>query len=223
MKAVVYVVAKAPQPGVSKTRLSPPLTLDQAADLSRAFLLDTPGVVAAAGLEARLICRDQVERRALERLTTGCIPAQPQTGRGLGDALVSAFRLGLTGRYDAVAVLGSDSPTLSPVTLFQGIALLRGGAADVTLGPCDDGGYYFLGARQLHESLFGDMPWGTGGVCAETLARAATAGLRTHLLDRWYDVDDAASLSHLRCHLGQLPMQIAPHTRLALAAMDEER
>ena len=36
---VVYVVAKAPRPGVSKTRLCPPLTPDQAAHLAAAFLL----------------------------------------------------------------------------------------------------------------------------------------------------------------------------------------
>ncbi len=58
---VVYVVAKAPQPGVSKTRLCPPLTPDQASQVARAFLYDTLANATLAGVTPRIVCRTASE------------------------------------------------------------------------------------------------------------------------------------------------------------------
>jgi glycosyltransferase A (GT-A) superfamily protein (DUF2064 family) len=65
-------------------------------------------------------------------------------------------------------------------------ALSRG---EVAIGPTDDGGYYLLGLSQPQPSLFSGIAWSTSEVCAQTLARAAEAGLRVHLLPQLADVD----------------------------------
>ena len=216
-KDVVYVVAKAPRPGQSKTRLCPPLTPDQAAHLAAAFLQDTIALVRRADVELRLICRDAAERDALIPYAAGA-PIHVQDRAGLGAAMECAFAHALRDGCRAAAVLGTDTPTLPPEVLSDAFAHLD--QAEVALGPSEDGGYYLLAALQPHPTLFRDMDmvWGTSTVAQETLARCAALGLRTHLLPRWLDIDTPADLTALRRQL--TGPHIAPHTRAALATLD---
>ena len=216
---VVYVVAKAPAPGQSKTRLCPPLTPAAAARLARAFLLDVLDTVRASGLTARIVCRDAAERAALQALVGDTVAVHAQRGSGLGDALESAFRQGLADGFPAVAVLGADVPALRPDVLRDACLAVAGTGAgyDVALGQSADGGYYLLAARAVHPCLFRDMIWSTDGVAAETLRRCRAAGLRPFLLPAGYDVDDAAALDTLRAELARAPLSLAPRTRAALA------
>jgi rSAM/selenodomain-associated transferase 1 len=217
---VAYVVAKAPRPGVTKTRLCPPLTPDQASLLACAFLTDSIANATLAGLTPRIVCRGATEQQELRRLAGLLTQVSIQSGEGLGDALEGAFREGLADGFTVVAVLGADSPTLPAPVIREAFAALTDGQ-DVALGPAEDGGYYLLAARGVHPWLFRDMPWSTGGVASETLRRARALGLRTHALPAWYDVDDAASLARLRRDLCRLPMSTAPATRAALEALDK--
>ena len=217
---LAYVVAKAPQPGVSKTRLCPPLTPDQASHLAAAFLRDTLSNVTLAGLSPRIVCRGMTDQQELRRLVGPLTHVSIQSGAGLGDALEGAFREGVADGFAAVAVLGADSPTLPVLVIREAFAALTNGA-DVALGPAEDGGYYLLAARGVHPSLFYDMPWSTSGVASETLRRCRALGLRTHVLPAWYDVDDAASVAILRMDLRRLPVSTAPNTRAALEALDD--
>lgn len=213
---LVYVVAKAPRAGAAKTRLCPPLRPEQAARLAAAFLLDCLALVQRAGCQARAICRDGAEQAALAEILDGVATVGVQAGRGLGDALETAFRQGLADGFGAVAVLGADSPTLPPAVLRRAFAALEHGA-DVALGPCEDGGYYLLAAEALHPQLFRNMLWSTNSVADVTIQRCRDAGLSVHLLPVWYDVDDAESLGRLRAALEQAPPTVAPHTRAELA------
>jgi rSAM/selenodomain-associated transferase 1 len=218
----VYIVAKAPRPGAAKTRLGAALGPAPAAVLALAFLRDTITTVRIAGLEPRIICRDTVETAALQQLLRGTdCTVTSQEGEGLGAALESAFRQGLTGASDAVAVLGADSPTLPPPYLRAAFAHLDRGA-DVVLGPARDGGYYLLAARAVHPALFRAMPWSTSIVAQETLQRCGRAHLRVSLLPTWYDVDDAASLRQLCADLARSAPEVAAHTRAALACFAPE-
>jgi rSAM/selenodomain-associated transferase 1 len=217
----IYVVAKAPSPGQTKTRLCPPLTPAGAALLARAFLLDVLDTVRASGLTARIICRDVAERAALRDLVGDATAVCVQEGSGLGDALESAFRQGLADGFTAVAVLGADVPTLRPEILQDACRAVAGGPGgpDVAVGLSDDGGYYLLAARAVHPALFRDMVWSTAGVAGETLRRCRAAGLRSFLLPPWYDVDDAAGLETLRADLAAAPPGVARRTRAVLATL----
>lgn len=219
MRAVVYVVAKAPRAGQTKTRLCPPLRPTDAARLAATFLQDTVDVAVRAGATARLICRDAGEATALQRLGTPAT-VHVQHGAGLGAALESAFTQGLADGYERVAVLGADTPTLAPVVIAEACAALD--TADVALGPSDDGGYYLLAAKDLHAMLFRNMVWSTRDVAQETLRRCAALGLRTHLLATWPDVDDALALRRLLAELHAAPPDVAPRTRAVLAGLPPE-
>lgn len=217
-RSVVYIIAKAPRAGVSKTRLCPPLEPAQAAGLARALLLDTLAAVHGAGIEGRIMCRDASERAELAALTGRHLAVHVQAGSGLGDALESAFRTGLADGFAAVGVLAADSPTVPPAVLHPAFTRLED-ERDVALGRSEDGGYYLLAARALHPVLFRDMVWSTAMVAQETLDRCRATGLRCRLLPTWYDVDDAAGLARLRTDLAQAPRHVAPHTRAMLAQL----
>ncbi|HXI16728.1 MAG TPA: TIGR04282 family arsenosugar biosynthesis glycosyltransferase [Chloroflexota bacterium] len=213
-------MAKAPRAGQAKTRLCPPLTPDQSARLAAAFLQDTVTLAQRAGVDVRLICRDEEERAALiagDAGRAGAVTVYIQHGSGLGAALESAFVQGLADGYQAVAVLGADTPTLPPAIVAEAFAALRSDV-DVALGSSNDGGYYLLAASRLYPQLFRDMTWSTSQVAAETLRRCAALNLRTHLLPEWSDVDDAAALARLIVQLDTKTIgpDVASHTRAAL-------
>jgi rSAM/selenodomain-associated transferase 1 len=189
----IALFAKAPLAGRVKTRLVPPLTHEDAARVARASLEDTarfivPEVAAPWTLfldgEADAATRGLAEETGLSIL--------PQEGPELGARLKAAFRALRERGARRVLAIGSDSPTLDPVRIQEGIESL--GVCDMALGPSEDGGYYLIGTSGSHESIFDEIPWGSASAAAVTLERARASGLEVRLLAPWYDLDDPASL-----------------------------
>ncbi len=234
MVAAIAVMAKAPRPGRCKTRLVPPLSPEQAATLSAAFLRDITtnlfragaGVVphvayAPAGTEAEIASIVAPDTRLV--LADGSA-AMPDGVEGFGRCLLQAIGALLEGGFASAGVLNSDSPTLPTDYLRRAAAWLAADADTVVLGPAEDGGYYFLGMRKAHAGLFADIAWSTPSVAAQTRQRAAALGLELRELPPWYDIDDAASFARLRRELGRADRQgyAAPATAAWLAANREE-
>ncbi len=205
----IAVMAKAPQPGRSKTRLVPPLRPDQAAGLSAAFLRDITENIVAAGREAPIHGYIAYAPQGLERLFDGHLaagtrlvladgsPDMPPKVQGFGRCLLHAVQSLLDAGYGAACVLNSDSPTLPTSVLAMTAKLLAQPGDRAVLGPADDGGYYLLGVKQAHMHLFADIDWSTEHVAAQTELRAREIGLELVKLPSWYDVDDAAALYRL--------------------------
>lgn len=211
----LIVVAKEPAPGRAKTRLCPPLDPAAAAGLAACFLRDTLDLARAVPAIRRVIAYSPAEAEGSFRALAPDMALTPQRGADLGERLdrmlADAFAAG-AGR--AVA-LGADSPSLPAAYLADAFALLA--AHDMVLGPADDGGYYLIGLTRRHPRLFREVMMSTPTVAADTLAIAASLGLRVALLPRWYDVDTAAELARLRAELEAAPPEVAPHTRRFLA------
>ena len=123
----------------------------------------------------------------------------PQRGPDLGARLLHAIEDHLALGYERVVIMDSDSPTLPAAYLEQAFALLD--EHDVVLGPCEDGGYYLVGAKATHPDLFLGVQMSTPRVFADTAARVAAAGLTLGVLPAWYDVDYAADVRRLRAEL----------------------
>jgi rSAM/selenodomain-associated transferase 1 len=207
----LLVVAKRPAPGHTKTRLSPPLSPQQAADLYECFLKDTLAIMRRVPDVQPVIA---YLPRGEEDYFTGLAPdfdLLPQQGSDLGSRLDNALTHYLELGYSGVAVMDSDGPTLPPRCLE--LAFERLETADVVLGPCDDGGYYLIGLKKPAPRLLREVRMSTPRVAADTLALAQEMGLRVALLPAWYDVDDARSLRRLLSELEQGPPDLAPHTR----------
>ena len=201
------MMIKAPRPGLSKTRLSPPLTPEEAAGLSECFLRDTTanmgGVVSRDGHSAAGVA--VYTPVGLENAFDGLLPdgfcLVAQRGEGFGERLLFAtedlFSLG----YGAVCLIDSDSPTLPASALAAAVDLLAQPGERAVLGASEDGGYYLIGLKAPYRRLFEDIDWSTERVAAQTRERAAEIGLEVVELPVWYDVDDAATLGSLCAEL----------------------
>jgi len=222
------IMAKAPVPGKVKTRLSPPLTAQQAADLNACFLRDTvENLTDAANAVAAKVVISYTPAGA-EEAFTGILPEDAlllsQRGDSFGERLLyTAADLFACG-FAAVCLIDSDSPTV-PTAEFARAAetLLRPGNRAV-LGPSSDGGYYLLGLQSAQAHLFERIDWSTDVVVEQTLERAREIGLPMVQLAEWYDVDDAISLERLCAELGgearsERRGYAAPHTRKFLRTL----
>ena len=210
------VVGKAPEPGRTKTRLVPPLTATEAADLYRAFLRDTLAFGLSLGwTQVSLVYPPSPDAaNVLAQILPPGVALCPQRGRGLGAALTGAFSDYLAAGFQEVVLIGSDTPDLPADIVAQASRQLA--TADLTVGPSPDGGYYLIGMRRPHLGVFRDITWSTDRVYRETLARAAALGLRVAPLPEWPDVDRPDDLARLRADLAAAAPGVAPATRAAL-------
>jgi uncharacterized protein len=199
------VMAKAPRPGKVKTRLTPPLTSDQASALNICFIRDTTEniqQVTEASNSAGLVAYTPVgDEGAFEGLLPSAFRLLPQRGDGFGERLLCACEDLFSCGFSAACLIDSDSPTMPQGALLQAVERLSRAGDRMVLGASDDGGYYLIGVKRLHHRLFEQIDWSTERVFEQTLERAREIGLSAELLPTWYDVDDAATLERLRREL----------------------
>ena len=203
------MIAKAPRPGRSKTRLVPPLDAAGAAALSAAFLRDVTENIALAARSVPFAGYVAYAPTGEEALFEGVLapgtalmladgsPPVPAGVNGLGRSLLHATRTLLAAGHGAACLLNADSPTLPTHFLRDAGAALATPGERAVLGPAEDGGYYLLGLKAAHAHLFQDIDWSTERVAEQTRARARALGLELVELPPWYDVDDTASLRRL--------------------------
>ena len=190
-------MVKAPVAGSVKTRLVPPLTPQSAAELAAAFVQDA--VRNAGQIAGVLIAYSPIDGKdLLEPLLPDDLHWTAQRGRDLGERMSAAMTDAAALGFSPLVVIGTDSPTLSPTCLAEALQTLQSEAADIVLGPTDDGGYYLVGARQPQPGLFDAVAWSTDKALAQTAANAARLSLRCHLLPAWHDVDTGEDLARLR-------------------------
>ena len=204
-------MAKAPIPGRVKTRLSPPLTPEQAAELAGALLRDT---VAAARRLPDVQVVVAVEPAEAVPVVRGLVPSVelvPQAVGDLGARLTAVAAARFAAGASAVLVVGSDHPTLPAAVVAQAVTWLREGRDEMVIGPAEDGGYYLLGMTRPHPEVFDEISWSTPDVLRATLDRAAALGLPVRRLPSWYDVDTPDDLARLQRALSHHP-EAAPTT-----------
>jgi hypothetical protein len=212
-RIAVTIMAKAPRAGEVKTRLSPPLSATEAAELYRCFLLDKIEQVRTLTRAIPAIAytppdgRDLFEGMAPDFLL---VPQRgPDLGARLANSLEHLFALG----HMAAFAIDSDTPTLPTAHLEQALDLIATPGIDLVLGPSEDGGYYLIGLRAVHRELFEDMPWSTAQVVPETFRRAERKGLTVATLPPWFDIDTPEDLEHLQASLADSAGNAARHTR----------
>jgi rSAM/selenodomain-associated transferase 1 len=212
-RVALCIMAKAPEAGRVKTRLCPPLSAHEAAELSRCFLLDKVAQVRkVARAEPVVAFAPEAAAAVFEALAPG-FTLLPQGDGDLTARLGSVFARLFTDGCEAAIMIDSDTPTLPVGLLERAVTLVASGEHDLVLGPSEDGGYYLIGLRRLHPELFDGMAWSTPAVLEETLRRAGVLGLRTARLPAWYDVDTGADLARLTAELAADPSGTARHTR----------
>lgn len=183
----LLVVAKAPVAGRVKTRLCPPFTPEQAAQLAEAALCDTLAAVAATPAVARTLVLDGAPGAWLPP----SFAVLPQRGDGLDERLAAAYDDGWALRPAPLLLVGMDTPQVTPALLTSATAALLSHGTDAVLGPADDGGWWGLGLRRPDASLLRGVPMSTDRTGAAQHARLVSAGLQVSMLPVLTDVDTA--------------------------------
>lgn len=188
--AILGIFAKQPVPGQCKTRLSPPLTLTEAADLYRCSLRETV-LRMQTGSDYQLVICYAGERGWFEQEFPG-VKLIPQRGSELGARMAAALSGFLQQGYQQAVLIGSDSPDLPLGLVEQAFTALQ--QAEVVLAPASDGGYVLIGESKHYPQLFENMQWSTAEVLSETLSRIEQSGIPVMTLESWDDLDDLQSL-----------------------------
>jgi rSAM/selenodomain-associated transferase 1 len=197
-RGAVIVFAKAPRVGFVKTRMVPPLSGDQAAELYGHMLDDVLAATAhladTLGLDAHLCVYPEDGCRELLPRTPSSYRVFAQRGRDLAERMTWAIAEVSAGGASPVLVRGSDSPALSRVHFEAVLDALR--HDDVAICPDLDGGYNMVGVREPAPGLFAH-PMSTGSVLEDTLACARGLELRCTVTPPCFDLDTPADFAAL--------------------------
>ena len=193
------VMAKAPIAWKVKTRLVPPLTQEQAADLYRALLLDQlehlSGLTVA---ELYLVYAPEDSVPLMRQLAPPNFHCFAQRGDDLGERMDAAF-IDLWRRgHRNVVLVGSDLPALPLSYLETAFELLATSTHQVVLGPSRDGGYYLVGMNRPTPEMFQNMTWSHDQVLAQTTDKLGKLGIQPALVPAWFDIDSFEDLKHLK-------------------------
>ncbi len=198
---ILGIFAKEPISGTVKTRLSPPLELEESAELYRVCLEETVDRITASGYRSVLFYEGEREyfRRAFPSAAL-----HPQGEGDLGERMSQALAFLLL-QGDKAILLGSDSPDLPLPLVDEAFSLLD--RSDFVTAPSEDGGYVLVGTKGTCPDMFREIPWSTAEVLEVTRQRAEDLDIRYAETGGWEDVDNVASLQQL--------IRRSPHTATA--------
>ena len=208
-RRTLVIMAKAPRPGVVKTRLNQSLPTEAVIALYRCLLQDTVRLaMSLSRVEVAAMCRPS-EEEELSELVGRQVKIVAQTGEGLAAGLTSVFQYFTEGGLREVVAFNSDSPHLAPSVLLNAFDIL--GDHDVVIGPTHDGGYYLVGAKASCPTLFENDGLGTHSALERLLSRTKALKLSTAFTTPFYDIDVAEDLLQLEHELKAAPEK-APQT-----------
>ncbi len=206
---MLVIMAKAPRPGMVKTRLAESLSSAAVIALYRCLLEDTLELAKSLkGVEVAVVCPEP-DQQELAQLAGNTVQVVAQKGEGLAAGLNFVFRHFTVAGRQRVIAFNSDSPHLAPAVLESAFEILA--KHDVVVGPTNDGGYYLVGAKAAYPTLFESDGLGTKSALERLLARTKELGLSTGFSEPFYDIDVANDLVQLARELQIAPAK-APRT-----------
>mgnify|MGYP001570808019 CR=1 FL=1 len=115
-----------------------------------------------------------------------------QEGTDLGAKMSNAFKTCFKDGYEKVVLIGSDLFDLEEFHIREAFEKLE--KNDAVIGPALDGGYYLLGLKKMHPTIFMNKNWGTATVRKNTMKNLEKVNV--HLLPILNDVDVIEDIKH---------------------------
>jgi glycosyltransferase A (GT-A) superfamily protein (DUF2064 family) len=183
----VLVITKAPVPGRSKTRLSPPCTPDQAAGIAAAAVGDTLDAVRAAPVAGRVVALDGHPGP----LDLDGFRVVPQVHGDLGTRLAAAFADAMADGPVPTLLIGMDTPQVTAELLTRCACLLESaGAGSAVLGTAPDGGWWALGLHSAEPAaVLASVPMSRDDTAVRTREALEATGLTVLDLPELTDID----------------------------------
>jgi hypothetical protein len=196
-------MAKAPVAGQVKTRLLPALTPDEAAELSRALLVDQLNHLSGLNsAELYLAFAPEDARAMMTELVPPRFRLFAQRGDDLGARMNGVFDWLRAKGHRNMVLIGGDLAPVPLRNLAETFTALEVAGERVVLGPSRDGGYYLVGMNRLTPQIFDGMTWSHDRVLAQTTAKLSASRIEFQLLPTWFDIDTIEDLRELKSHIG---------------------
>ncbi len=194
----LVLMAKAPEPGKVKTRLTPPFSPNEAAEIYRCLLLDQiENVNAFIGADRFLNFASDEAASLFRQMVPENFVCFPQRGNDLGERMSGAFEELWIKGYKKILLIGGDLPALPLRFLEHACEILEDPGKEVVLGPSRDGGYYLVGMNRPLPQIFQRMSWSHSNVLDETIKKLASLGICPKILSTWFDIDTLDDLRYL--------------------------
>ena len=205
----LVIMAKAPRPGEVKTRLASSLSPAAVTDFYCCLLDDTLALARSlSNVEVAIVCPES-DINELADLAGNKASVVAQKGEGLAAGLTSVFAHFAEDHQRHTIAFNSDSPHLPRAVLEDAFEVLV--ALDVVVGPTHDGGYYLVGAKAGHPTLFAGDGMGTSSALERLLSRARALDLSVGFVDPFWDIDVVDDMTRLAQELRLAPTR-APRT-----------
>jgi len=199
LPCAVLVVAKAPVPGLAKTRLAADVGPEVAASIAAAALLDTLEAVRGLDVAARVValtgdlalaaCADELGHMLRDFVVL------PQRGAGLDERLAAAHADSAEVASVPVLQIGMDTPQVTVELLGRAAECLAADAVDGVFGPATDGGWWALGLSDpARASFLRGIPMSQSDTGVRTLAALRRAAGSVVELEMLTDVDTVTDL-----------------------------
>jgi uncharacterized protein len=184
------VIAKTPVAGRVKTRLCPPLSFEQAADIAAAALTDT------------MVALDRWASSAHVDRQVVLLDGEPgdwigprwdvvaQSSGDLGERLAAGFD-----ELGPGVIVGMDTP--SAVRRWTGVAVDAIADGHDALGLAVDGGYWVIGLARPNRAVFDNVPMSVSNTGIAQLRQLHQSGRSVRLLPMTRDLDTIDDLRSL--------------------------
>jgi uncharacterized protein len=201
------IITKTPEAGRVKTRLCPPCTPHQAAEVAAAALTDTIEVI-----DALVDTRSMDVRRVmlLDGPPGEWIPAhydivEQRGDGGLGVRLANGFA-----DLGPGVIIGMDTPHAAQ---WLGAAIDAVASGDDAIGLTSDGGYWVIGLATVDAAVFDGVPMSATNTGLAQVRRLHQLGRQVRLLPMGRDLDNvddlaAVAASGMAGHLPKVARQV---------------
>ncbi len=188
--ALLMVFIKNEMLGKVKTRLSASIGNENALDVYRLLLSHTLKISVPLRVDKVVYYSDYLPGNDIWKQNN--FLQKVQEGADLGERMHHAFTEMFKNNYERIVIIGSDCYELTTEHLVQAFDLLK--IKDAVIGPAQDGGYYLLGLKKAHASIFMNKTWSDAALFKETIETIEEIKISYGLLPALTDVDEVKDL-----------------------------
>ncbi len=182
-KNLLFIFVRNPELGKVKTRLAQSIGDNTALEVYKFLLEKTKKITSNLDYDRAIYYSEKIRNNDIWKKNK--YQKFQQEGDDLGIRMKNAFKNSFDSGYEKVLIIGSDIYDLTPSHIDEAFKKLD--SNDVVIGPAIDGGYYLLGMKRLHTTIFKNKEWGTSSVREDTLSDLQKVNV--HLLQELNDVD----------------------------------
>ena len=181
-KDLLIVFVKNIKLGKVKTRLAKTIGNQDAVDVYKILVNKTEEVTTSITVDKHICFSDEIDSTKWNNNFKTA-----QKGNDLGERMKNAFNNGFKKGYNNIILIGSDLPDISETILINAFKKLE--SNDTVFGPAEDGGYYLVGMKQLHDCIFDNKAWSTSNLLNDTLEELKSQSISVELLRTLNDID----------------------------------